>query len=332
MGGLKLKNILVTGGAGFIGSHLVESLVNQGAEKIIVLDNLSCGHKENVPIASNISFVQGDIRNASLVDRLARNCDTIFHLAEYIPETKKYGPGHVIKFSAENPIEDFDVNTRGTLIVLEAARRYNRKVIFTSTAAVYGKTNLKNISEEDGKLPVSPYGASKFCSETYVSLYSRAFGVPGTIARFFNVYGPRQRKYVMYDMLLKLSSNPERLEVLGNGKESRDFVYVQDAVDALLLIAADPQAEGQVFNVGTGIATSILDVVRLLKQILQMDTEIEILGKSWPGDLRTITSNIDKLRSLGYKPKFSVEEGLKKLVSWFLESASSSQVNSKFYC
>jgi UDP-glucose 4-epimerase len=255
-----------------------------------------------------------------VVDRLARRCDTIFHLAEYIPETKKYGPGHVIKFSSENPLEDFDVNTRGTLIVLEAARRYHRKVIFTSTAAVYGKTNLKNVSEDDAKLPVSPYGASKFCSETYVSLYHRAFGVPGAIARFFNVYGPRQSKYVMYDMLLKLSSNPTRLEVLGNGKESRDFVYVQDAVDALLLIATDPKAEGQVFNVGTGKATSILDVVKLLKQILQMETEIEVMGISWPGDLRTITSNINKLRSLGYEPKFSVEEGLKKLASWFLET------------
>jgi UDP-glucose 4-epimerase len=318
-----LKNILVTGGAGFIGSHLVERLATGGDKEIFVLDNLSCGHKENIPVASNVSFVQGDIRDEGLVDRLARKCDTIFHLAEYIPETKKYGPGHVIKFSSENPLEDFDVNTRGTLIVLEAARRYQRKVIFTSTAAVYGKTNLNRVSEDYVKLPVSPYGASKFCSETYVSLYHRAFGVPGAIARFFNVYGPRQSKYVMYDMLLKLSSNPKRLEVLGNGKESRDFVYVQDAVDALLLIATDPKAEGHVFNVGTGKATSILEVVKMLKQILQMDTEIEVMGKSWPGDLRTITSNISKLRSLGYEPKFSVEEGLKKLAAWFLETTPS---------
>ena len=311
---------------------MAERLATGGDKNIVILDNLSCGHKENIPIASNVSFVKGDIRDETLVDRLARKCDTIFHLAEYIPETTKYGPGHVIKFSAEKPLEDFDVNTRGTLVVLEAARKNHNKVIFTSTAAVYGKTNLTTISENDARLPVSPYGASKLCSELYVSLYSRVFGVPGTTARFFNVYGPRQRKYVMYDMLLKLSSNPERLEVLGSGQESRDFVYVQDAVDALLLIAADPEAEFQVFNVGTGIATSILKVVELLKRILQRDTEVEITGKSWPGDLKTITANIDKLRSLDYEPKFSVEEGLKKLVAWFLDSEPSPQVNSKFYC
>lgn len=326
-GDLELKNILVTGGAGFIGSHLVECLGIRGAERVIILDNLSCGHKENIPALSNVSFVQGDIRDIDLVDRLARKCDTIFHLAEYIPETTKYGPGHVIKFSGEQPLEDFDVNTKGTLVVLEAARKYQRKVVFTSTAAVYGKTNLESISEDEKKLPISPYGASKLCSETYVSLYSRVFGISGAIARFFNVYGPRQRKYVMYDMLLKLANNPERLQVLGSGKEARDFVFVQDAVDALMLIAKNPKAEGQVFNVGTGIATSISSVVESLKRILQKDTEVEVLGKSWPGDLTTITANIDKIRSLGFEPKFSVEAGLKKLVAWFKESFQTPQAN-----
>jgi UDP-glucose 4-epimerase len=322
-----MKNVLVTGGAGFIGSHLVEGLVSQGVERVVILDNLSCGHKENIPLMSNVSFVEGDIRDVKLVDNLASKCDVIFHLAEYIPETTKYGPGHVIKFSVEKPLEDFDVNTRGTLVVLEAARKNHCKVVFTSTAAVYGKTDIETIGEDYVKRPVSPYGASKLCAETYVSLYARAFEVPGVIARFFNVYGPRQRKYVMYDMLLKLASNPKRLEVLGTGKESRDFVYVQDVVDALLLITSNPEAEGQIFNIGTGVATPILKVVELIKQILQMDTEIEISGKSWPGDLRTITADNGKIAALGFKPKYSVEEGLRKLVAWYLDSHDSFQGN-----
>jgi len=293
------------------------------------LDNLSCGYRENIPKVSNVDFVLGDIRNASVVERLIKKCDTIFHLAEYIPETRKYGSGHVIKFSAEKPLEDFDVNTRGTLVVLEAARKNNRKIIFTSTAAVYGKTNTKLITENDCKLPVSPYGASKLCSETYVSLYSRVFGVPGIVARFFNIYGPRQKKYVMYDMLLKLMNNPKRLEVLGTGKEARDFVYVQDAVNALLLLAANPDAEGQVFNIGTGISTSISRIVELLKHILHKEVEVKIMGKSWPGDLRVITADIKKIRSLGFEPKFSVEDGLDRLVKWFLSYHSDFQENNK---
>jgi len=317
----------VTGGAGFIGSHLVETLLNKGTKKIVVLDNLSCGYEENIPSSKNVDFVKGDIRDVPLVNDLVKKSDMIFHLAEFIPETKKYGPGHIIKFSIERPLEDFDVNTRGTLVILDAARKYGRKVVFTSTAAVYGNYYLKNIMENDVKLPVSPYGASKLCAETFVDLYSRVFELPTVIARFFNIYGPRQKKYVMYDMMLKLLKKPERLSVLGSGKEERDFVYVQDAVDALLLLATHPEAEGQVFNIGTGISTSILRVVELLKQILDLDIEIEVSGKSWPGDLKTLVANIDKIKGLGYEPKFSVEKGLEKFVTWFLNNYSDAQIN-----
>lgn len=315
-----MRTVLVTGGAGFIGSHLVEALVTQGAKKVVVLDNLSCGHKENIAKFSNVRFIQGDIGSISLVDRLAKKCDTIFHLAEYIPETIEYGPGHVIKYSGERPLEDFEVNTKGTLIVLEAARKHRRKVIFTSTAAVYGNAALKSIMENSNKLPLSPYGASKLCAETYADLYSRAYGIPIATARLFNVYGPRQRKYVMYDLLLRLQSNSGQLDVLGSGKEERDFIFVRDAVDALLLIATHPEAEGHVFNVGTGVATPISRVVELLQGILRIDVEVRFLGKSWAGDLRTIVANIDRIAALGFRPKFSLEKGLEKLVFWFLNT------------
>ena len=315
-----MRTVLVTGGAGFIGSHLVEALITQGAKKVVVLDNLSCGHKENVPTFSNVRFVHGDILNISLVDRLAKKCDTIFHLAEYIPETTKYGPGHVIKYSGERPLEDFEVNTKGTLIVLDAARKHRRKVIFTSSAAVYGNTGLKSITEDSKALPLSPYGASKLCAETYADLYARTYGLPIVIARLFNVYGPRQRKYVMYDLLLRMLRNSRQLDVLGSGKEERDFIFVRDAVDALLLLATHPEAEGHVFNVGTGVATPISRVVELLRRMLRIDAEVKFLRKSWPGDLGTIVANIDRIAALGFKPIFSLEKGLEKLVVWFLNT------------
>jgi UDP-glucose 4-epimerase len=312
-----LQNVLVTGGAGFIGSHLVEALLGHGVKRIIVLDNLSCGHEENLPRSSSLEFVHGDIRNIDLVDRLAKKCDTIFHLAEYIPETKKYGPGHVVKYSSENPLEDFEVNTKGTLIVLDAARKHKRKVIFTSTAAVYGNTGLESIAEDTKALPMSPYGASKFCGEIYANSYSRIYGLPIVIARFFNVYGPRQRKYVMYDLLLKIANNPRQLEVLGTGKEERDFIFVLDAVDALLLLAERPEAEGHVFNVGTGVATPVSKVVKLLLHMANVDSKFRFLSESWPGDLRSIVADINKIAALGFKPRFSLEEGTAKLVDWF---------------
>lgn len=315
-----MQTVLVTGGAGFIGSHLIEALITLGAKRVVVLDNLSCGHRENIPKSSKVRFVHGDIRNISLVDRLAKKCDTIFHLAEYIPETTKYGPGHVIKYSSERPLEDFEVNTKGTLIVLDAARKHERKVIFTSSAAVYGNTGLKLNTEDSRALPISPYGASKLCAEIYADLYSRTYDLPFVVARLSNVYGPRQKKYVMYDLLLRMINNPRQLNVLGSGKGERDFIFVRDAVDALLLLATHPEAEGRVFNVGTGVVTPISKVVEALLRMLCIDPEVKFLGKSWPGDLRTIAVNIDRIAALGFRPKFSLDVGLEKFVAWFLNT------------
>jgi UDP-glucose 4-epimerase len=320
LGEANMERVLVTGGAGFIGSHLVDELVDCGTQKVIVLDNLSSGHIENIRRCRSVQFVQGDISNIVLVERLVKKVDTVFHLAEYIPETKKYGPGHVIKYSSENPLGDFDVNTRGTLIVLNAARRYKRKLIFASTAAVYGNAGLKTISEDCKPEPLSPYGAAKLSAEIYVNLFFRQYNVPTVVVRFFNVYGPRQRKYVMYDLLSKILSRPRSLEVLGSGKRERDFIFVQDAVNALLLLATRPEAQGDVFNVGTGKATLISKIAELLLQILDIDLKIRYSGSSWTGDLDSIVADTRRINSLGFRPKFSLEEGLERLVSWALAS------------
>jgi UDP-glucose 4-epimerase len=309
------QTVLVTGGAGFVGSHLADKLANEGA-RVIVLDNLSSGRKDNIS-DKKIEFVNGDIRNSELVDTLVRKSDTVFHLAEYIPETVKYGVGHVIRYSVENPLSDFDVSCFGSLIVLDKCRKYDKKIVFTSSAAVYGENMKTPADEESPTTPSSPYGASKLCAETYMILYSKLYDLPVTVLRFSNLYGPRQRKYVVYDILLKLMKNPKKLEILGTGREERDFIYVNDAITALLLASNSPTLNERVFNIGTGISTSISQIVETTLKILQVQPEVSFTKASWQGDIKKLVSNTSRIAKLGFKPKYSMHDGIKETIEWF---------------
>lgn len=309
------KTVLVTGGAGFVGSHIVDRLVNEGA-RINVLDNLSSGRRDNLT-TKNVKFVHGDIRNEHLVDLMVKESDAVFHLAEYIPNTSSYGSGHVIKYSVENPLIDFDVSCLGSLIVLDKCRKYDKPIVFSSSAAVYGENKDASVSEESPTIPSSPYGASKLCAETYMELYSRLYNLPVTILRFCNLYGPRQRKYLVYDILLKLMKNPKKLEILGTGLEERDFIYVDDAVSAVLLASEKPKSDGVVFNVGTGASTSTKRVVEAILKILGTQPDVVFTQASWKGDIRKLGANVDKIRRLGFSSKFSLEDGLRATIDWF---------------
>lgn len=306
----------MTGGAGFIGSHLVSELLKR-KYFVTVLDNLSCGIRENLVNDENLTFIQGDISDLTLVDKLVRRSDMVFHLAEYIPTTKNFGCGHVVKFSVDAPLQDFDVSARGTLIVLNSAKKYRKKFVFTSTAAVYGESSSL-LKESSRPTPISPYGASKLCAEQYISLYSRIYDLPTSIVRFFNVYGPRQSKYVMYDLSLRLKENPECLEMLGSGEELRDFVYVADAVNALLLVAQDKFATGEVYNVGSGRPTRINELVSIMLDIFGVHPDVAFKGSSWQGDVKHLIGDISKISSIGYQPSYSLVEGLKRFSEWFL--------------
>lgn len=309
------KSILVTGGAGFVGSTLADKLANQGAI-VCVLDNLSSGSKDNLS-GKNIEFVDGDIRNAELMDTLVQKSDVIFHLAEYIPETSKYGSGHVIKYSVENPLLDFDVSCIGSLTVLDKCRKYDKEIVFTSSVAVYGESKTGFEGEETPTTPSSPYGASKLCAETYMKLYSKLYGLHVTIARFCNLYGPRQRKYLLYDILLKLMKNSKKLEILGTGHEERDFIYVDDALNAVLLAASYSCPNDVIFNVGTGTSTPISKVVEMILGILGIHPLVLYTQASWRGDIKKLGANTARIRKLGFRPMYSLEEGLRKTISWF---------------
>lgn len=315
------KTALVTGGAGFVGSHLADRLANEGVH-VFALDNLSSGREDNVS-NKDVEFVYGDIRDSELVDGLVKKSDIIFHLAEYIPDTTNYGSGHVIKYSVENPLLDFDVSCRGSLIVLDKCRIYDKEIVFTSSAAVYGENKGVFVSEDSPTTPSSPYGASKSCAETYMLLYRKLYGLPVTVLRFCNIYGPRQRKYLMYDILLRLTKNPKKLEMLGSGMEQRDFIYVDDAINATLLAVRSQKSDGAVFNVGTGTSVTIRETVRVILKAIGMQPEVSFTQASWKGDIKKLCANVDRIMKLGFQPKYSLEDGLKETIKWFKNTHSS---------
>ncbi|MGF3523235.1 MAG: NAD-dependent epimerase/dehydratase family protein [Candidatus Bathyarchaeia archaeon] len=300
---LKQKNILVTGGAGFIGYHLTKKLLEAGA-KVTVYDNLSSGKMENVTDNPQAQFVKGDILDTKTLLNLP-NFDIIYHLAAQV----------VVPYSMENPTEDFETNAHGTLNVLEKARKDNARFIFASSAAIYGNPTQLPTPEEYGFHPFSCYGLSKVVGEQYSQIYAMQYGLPITILRFANVYGSRCHG-VINDFLEKLQRNPNKLEIIGTGQQARDFVHVADIVDALLL-ATDETAVGKTYNLGFGKTTKIIELANMILDILKLTgkTKITTTNVSWQGDIHTIWFDITKAKTeLKWTPKIKLEDQLKTLV------------------
>jgi UDP-glucose 4-epimerase len=304
MSQLNGKNILVTGGAGFIGFHLCRKLSNF-TSNLTIYDNLSSGKVENVKHLPKVHFVKADILDLKKLNSQEK-ADAIYHLAAQV----------VVPYSMENPIEDFETNARGTLNVLEKARKDDARVVFASSAAVYGNTNQLPTPETYGFNPASCYGLSKVVGEQYCNMYSKQYGLDITIVRFANVYGPRCHG-VIPDFLDKISRNPEKLEIIGTGLQSRDFVHVFDVVDALILSATSEFAIGETFNIGFGKTTKIIDLAKIILKILGLSekTVITTTNVPWQGDINTIWFDITKVKKvLKWQPKISLENNLKELI------------------
>jgi UDP-glucose 4-epimerase len=306
---IKETEVLVTGGAGFIGSHLCETFFEQGA-KVVAYDNLSSGKIEYIRdlAEKKIKFVQGDIRDSIALEEAAGNCEAIFHLAAQTS----------VPFSMKNPEEDFDVNAHGTLNVLEIARKRDARIIFASTAAVYGNAEKTPTPEDYPTQPISFYGLSKCVAEDYCQFYHENYGVEVVILRIFNVYGLRGHG-VMPDFLDKLKKTPHKLEVLGTGEQSRDFIHVSDIVRALVLCAQHRKADGQIYNVGSGTATSVTAIARMMIDLLDL-REITKLsftgGQAWEGDAKLTHADISKIvGELGWRPLAKLRDVIKNLIS-----------------
>jgi UDP-glucose 4-epimerase len=305
MAELRGKRILVTGGAGFIGFHLCKKLTDLGLD-VTIYDNLSSGKMENVKDVPKAKFVKGDILDLKKLCNIEK-ADLIFHLAAQV----------VVPYSMENPTEDFETNARGTLNVLEKARKDGSRLVFASSAAVYGNPTQMPTSETYGFHPFSCYGLSKVVGEEYCQMYVIQYGLDITTLRFANVYGSRCHG-VINDFLDKLTKNPAKLEIIGTGEQSRDFVNISDIVEALILAGTKENGVGQTFNLGFGKTTKIIDLAHMILRILNLSgkTVVTTTGVSWQGDINTIWFNIDKAKKeLGWTPKITLEEHLKKLIA-----------------
>lgn len=305
MAELKGKNVLVTGGAGFIGFHLTKKLSTL-TSKLTIYDNLSGGTMENVKDVPKAKFVKGDILDLKTLCNLPKQ-DLIYHLAAQV----------VVGYSMENPLVDFETNAKGTLYVLEKARKDDAKVVFASSAAVYGNPTVFPTPESYGFHPFSCYGLSKVVGEEYCQMYREQYGLDIVITRFANVYGLRCHG-VIHDLLDKLAKNPDKLEIIGTGKQCRDFVHISDIVEALVLLGSKENISGEVYNLGLGKTVSIIELANMILSILKLQkrTAVSTTGVSWQGDVTKIWFDISKAKKeLGWTPKVTLEESIKEVIA-----------------
>jgi len=306
------RRILVTGGAGFVGSVLVDRLVKAGG-KVTVLDDLFTGTRESIPAAAE--FVEGSVTDEELVKDLVRRNSLIFHLA-----------ARNIIASTKNPRDDFATNIGGTLNVLLAAREAHvERVVYSSSASIYGNPRSIPINEDDLLVPLSPYAVSKLAGENYCLAFYESYGTPTAVVRYSNVYGPYQRPENPYcgvvSKFIEAVYDGRKISVHGDGGQTRDFTYVDDAVDATLLAAVHPRAEGEAFNVGTGIETSVNDLARLIGKVTGRDVRTENVDRRDVDNIRRRVVNIEKIRRmLRWSPQVTMERGLTSTVEWFEET------------
>ena len=303
----KGKNILVTGGAGFIGSHLVDKLSVEN--KVTVLDNLSSGSLSNLERSKDrITFIKGDTLDKALLMDIVAEVELIFHLAANVGNIK----------SIEDPYFDMDVNIKGTINLLEASLNSNiKRLVYSSSGAIFGEAKRLPIDEDHPLNPESPYGVSKLAAEKYCFAFYKVHGIPTTAVRYFNVYGPRQGSSQYPNVIAIFFSkikDGKPLSIFGDGKQTRDFVFVEDVVTANILAATQPAAVGEIFNIGTGKANSVEQVASLIKQISAKETPV-IYADPRAGEVRHSQANIEKAgRMLGYNPEINLKEGL--LLTW----------------
>jgi len=303
------RNIVVTGGAGFIGSWLAETLAE--GNEVKVLDNLSPSKIENLQhIRNKIRVIRGDVRNAETVAASLKGTDVVFHEAANVQ----------IQASIEDPRMDSDINIGGTLNVLEACRLHDvNRLVFASSSAIYGDAGRIAISEEQRLNPMSPYAVSKMAGESYVKLYNQLYGMETVSLRYFNVYGPRQNPDSPYSgvisLFIKNMEHGKGLTVFGDGKQTRDFVNVRDVVRANVLAATSKKATGKAINIGTGKSVSLNEMIRILEKISGKSLKV-VYKPQREGDIRDSLAGTTLAEELlGFKAKISLKDGLKELLN-----------------
>lgn len=300
--------VLVTGGAGFIGSHLVEHLLSTG-HSVRVLDNLSTGKRDNLLTHPQLDFVLGDIRDPALVSEIAVGVDAIVHLAAVAS----------VQASVDDPTSTHETNFDGTLYLLEAARKNNvRRFLYASSAAVYGDNTRLPLAEEETPNPLSPYAADKLAGEYYLRFYHAKFGIETTAFRFFNIFGPRQDPSSPYSGVISIFIDRVRrrapVTLFGDGRQTRDFVYVGDLAALLVQALSRPETIGQTINVGRGKQCSLLELLETLEQLTGKPIERHFEAARL-GDIVHSRAEITKLtRLFGKVPGTDMATGLNAIL------------------
>ncbi|ADY01297.1 NAD-dependent epimerase/dehydratase [Vulcanisaeta moutnovskia 768-28] len=304
------ETILITGGAGFIGSHMVDRLVNEGF-KVRVIDNLSSGRLENLKhLGTSIEAMIGDLKKPEDALKAVDGVDAVFHFAAN-PE---------VRVSTTNPETHFNENVVATFNLLEAMRRRGvKELVFASSSSVYGEPSEIPVGEDAPIRPVSVYGASKAACENLIHAYTRLYGIRAVVLRYANVVGPRLRHGVVWDFMNKLRTNPRELEVLGNGTQVRSYIYIDDAVEATILAWRKASDAFNVFNVASEDWITVDEVAKIVIETMGLK-DVKIIhkpvahGVGWLGDVKKIALKIERLKALGFKPKLNSAQAVKETV------------------
>ena len=307
---------LVTGGAGFIGSHIVQALLEQG-ESVRVLDNFSTGKRENLEELARqfnghrLEVLEGDVRDAARLEEAVRGVELIFHEAAFVS----------VPQSMEEPQNCFDVNVMGTSLLFDAARKAGvRRAVVASSAAVYGESQALPLVEETLLQPLSPYAVSKRVKEMYAELFTGSFGFDVVALRYFNVYGPRQRPDSMYAAAVPIFArrllDGKPVTIFGDGGQTRDLINVHDVVRANLIASEHPNAAGKIFNICTGVETRLLDLLDVMYELLP-GSPAHQFAEPRPGDIyRSVGSPRKAADEMGFRAEVSLVDGLKEVIDW----------------
>jgi UDP-glucose 4-epimerase len=305
--------VLVTGGCGFIGSHLVDVLLTKG-DAVTVLDNLSSGTLDNLKTHMNnptFQFIQGDIRDTTAVEKALMNVEAVIHEAAIVS----------VPLSIENPVLTNEVNVLGTLNLLEASVKAKvKRFVYVSSCAVYGDASKLPINEDAPVMPLSPYASSKLAAEGHCTSFFENHGLETVRLRYFNVYGPRQASSEYAGVMVKFLERIRKDQppvIFGDGEQTRDFVYVSDVVDATLLALNRDRVAGNIFNIGTGEVVTINKLCDVFLELTEKEHLKPIFMDAKPGEIRHSQADITKaMKLLGYRPKVPLKKGVREFINW----------------
>jgi len=297
--------VVITGGAGFIGSHLADALLRKGNE-ITIIDNLSTGKKENVPPGAR--FVLKDILKEDVAEEV-EGADAVFHMAAD-PD---------VRLSAEDPVKSFELNTVATFRLLESCRKADVKgFVLASTSTVYGDAELIPTPENYPCVPISNYGASKLACEGYCSAYAHSYGIRTTVLRYANIFGERSTHGVMHDFYKKLKKNPSELEILGDGRQEKSYLHVEDCVSATITAFEKQEKIYDVFNIGSSEKHNVNEIAGMVCNAMGVKPRFRYTGgeRGWVGDVRLMLLDVRKIERLGWRESTRFEDGVRAYLDW----------------